>query len=119
MLPMSRDWRSEEAAEYRRLYATKAWAILRKQVLLRDAYRCQHKGCGAMLKVGRKHPRSAVVHHIKPHKGDLKMFHEIDNLQAVCWTCHSGSIQSIEAKGFDATIGADGWPVDPKHPGAR
>jgi len=47
------------------------------------------------------------------------MFHDIDNLQAVCWTCHSGSIQSIEAKGFDATIGADGWPVDPQHPGAR
>jgi len=111
-------WRSEEAEEYRRLYKTKAWRVLREQALLRDMFRCQHKGCGAMLKRGRSHPKSAVVHHIKPHKGDLDLFFDLDNLQAVCWSCHSGDIQSIEARGFDATIGADGWPIDENHPGA-
>ena len=116
---MSDDWRSPEAAEYRRLYQTKAWRLLRGRVLLRDGYRCQHKGCGAMLKLGKKHPRTAVVHHIKPHKGNLDLFYDLHNLQAVCWTCHSGAIQSTEVRGFDATIGADGWPVDPKHPGAK
>lgn len=116
---MMEKWRSPEAAEYRKLYNTKQWRSLREQVLLRDLYKCQHKGCGAPLKRGRKSPRSAVVHHLKPHKGDLDLFYDIDNLQSVCWTCHSGDIQSIESRGFDATIGEDGWPVDPNHPVGR
>ncbi|NCW04317.1 MAG: HNH endonuclease [Rhodobacteraceae bacterium] len=59
---------------------------------------------------------SAVVHHLKPHKGDLELFFDLHNLQSVCWTCHSGDIQSTEAMGYDRIIGADGWPIDPKHP---
>ena len=86
------------------------------EALTRDAYRCQHAGCGVHLQAGRRSPRSAVVHHLKPHKGDLELLFDLDNLQSVCWTCHSGDIQSQEALGYDTTIGADGWPVDPKHP---
>jgi 5-methylcytosine-specific restriction endonuclease McrA len=112
-------WRTPEAQEYRKLYKTKAWSALRKRVLLRDGFKCQHKGCGAFVKNGRLHPRSAVVHHLTPHKGDLDLFYDIDNLQLVCWTCHSGDIQSIESKGFDTEIGDDGWPVDPNHPARR
>ncbi|MFZ9078868.1 MAG: hypothetical protein ACO23H_10065 [Alphaproteobacteria bacterium] len=37
-------------------------------------------------------------------------------MQSVCWTCHSGDIQSTEALGYDSTIASDGWPVDPRHP---
>ena len=33
-------------------------------------------------------------------------------IEAVCWQCHSGAIQSEEALGYGTTIGADGWPVD-------
>ena len=62
------------------------------------------------------HPRSAVVHDIEPHKGDHALFYDLDNLQSVCWTCHSDDIQSAEALGYDTTIGADGWPFDPRHP---
>lgn len=109
-------WRTPEADEYRKLYGTKHWKVLREQALLRDGFKCQHKGCNAMLKRGRSHPRSAVVHHLKPHKGNLDLFFDLNNLQSVCWTCHSGDIQSIEAKGFDVTIGTDGWPIDPNHP---
>ena len=110
-------WRTPEAEAYRKLYKTKHWQVLRRRALLRDGFRCQHNGCGAMLKQGRSHPHSAVVHHIEPHKGDLDLFFDYNNLQAVCWTCHSGHIQSIEARGYDTTIGDDGWPVDPKHRG--
>jgi len=110
-------WRTPEAAEYRKLYQGKAWRTLREQALLRDAYSCQHKGCGVALKRGRTSPRSAVVHHIKAHKGDLDLFYDINNLQSVCWSCHSGDIQQIETKGFDTAIGEDGWPIDPSHPG--
>lgn len=105
-------WRTPEAQEYRKLYQTKQWRVLRERVLLRDAFKCQHKGCGAFLKRGRSHPHSAVIHHLKPHKGDLDLFFDIDNLQAVCWSCHSGDIQSIEARGKDTEIGEDGWPTD-------
>jgi 5-methylcytosine-specific restriction protein A len=108
-------WRAPEAAEYRKLYKLKMWRTLRERALLRDAFTCQHKGCGVSLKRGRSDPRSAVVHHLKPHKGDHDLFFDINNLQSLCWTCHSGAIQSIEARGFDVTIGEDGWPIDPEH----
>ena len=110
--------RSSSAVEYRKMYMTKRWRILRDQVLARDEYKCQRNGCGKFLMPGRNHPRSAVVHHLQPHKGDHGLFYSLSNLQAVCWTCHSGQIQSEEALGYDKAIGEDGWPTDPAHPGA-
>jgi 5-methylcytosine-specific restriction endonuclease McrA len=110
-------WRTPEATEYRKLYQTKQWQQLRRRVLLRDGYRCQHKQCGALLKRGRTDARSAVVHHIIAHKGDLDLFFDYNNLVSTCWKCHSGDIQSIEARGYDTQIGENGWPIDPKHRG--
>ena len=109
--------RTDEAREWRKLYHTSTWQTLRRQALTRDGYQCQR--CRVMLTNGRRSPRSAVVHHMQPHKGDRDLFFDLDNLQAVCWQCHSGAIQSGEVLGYDSAIGADGWPVDPKHPGAR
>jgi 5-methylcytosine-specific restriction endonuclease McrA len=111
--------RSKHAEHYRKLYMTKRWRFLRAEVLARDLFTCQQPGCGSRLVNGRSDPRSAVVHHKTPHKGELELFYDKDNLEAVCWTCHSGAIQSAEALGYDSTIGADGWPVDPKHPGSK
>jgi 5-methylcytosine-specific restriction endonuclease McrA len=113
---MPRDYRTDEAAAYRKLYKTKQWQLLRVTILTRDGFRCQHKGCGTLLKQGRSGDRSAVVHHKSPHKGDMELFFDPDNLTSVCKRCHDGDIQSIEANGFDTTIGPDGWPVDPAHP---
>ena len=87
--------RSSSAVEYRKMYMTKRWRILRDKILVRDNYQCQHKGCGQFLQPGRNHPRSAVVHHLVPHKGDHGLFYSPNNLQAVCWTCHSGDIQNL------------------------
>ena len=109
--------RSAEAIEYRRWYFTKLWATLRRAALIRDGYQCQR--CKVILTSGRRSPRSAVVHHIQAHKGDGELFHDLANLQAVCWQCHSGAIQSEEVLGYDGTIGQDGWPVDPRHPSAK
>jgi hypothetical protein len=83
---------------------------------MRDASQCQHSGCGAHLQEGRDHARSTVVHHLKPHKGDLELFFDLDKLQSVCWTYYSGDIQSLEAYEYDSNIGVDGWPTGPKHP---
>ena len=109
--------RSTTADEYRKLYHTKQWRSLRGLVLTRHNFRCQR--CKVTLTNGRSDPRSAIVHHIKPHKGNLTLFYDPDNLEAVCWSCHSGAIQSQEALGYDTTIGADGWPVDAKHLSVR
>lgn len=108
-------WRGIEADEYRKLYKLKAWIRLRPQALLRDGFTCQR--CKCRLKRGRTEPQSAVVHHLKPHKGNTDLFYDIDNLQSVCWSCHSGAIQSEEARGYSTEIGPDGWPLDPKHSG--
>ena len=45
--------------------------------------------------------------------------YDLANLQAVCWRCHSGAILSEEVKGYDSTIGQDGWPVSPNHPSVK
>lgn len=111
--------RSLEYEQYKLLYYTKSWASLRQTILARDLYTCQLVGCGVALTSGRDKPNSAVIHHLKPHKGDLELFFDPDNLQSVCWRCHSGKLQSIEALGYDTTIGNDGWPIDPKHPSAK
>ena len=56
------------------------------------------------------------LHHKKPRKGNLTLFHDPSNLKAVCWSCHLDAIQSEKAFGYAATIGAHGWPVDDKYP---
>ena len=66
--------------------------------------------------VSKKGLTESAVHHKTTHKGNLTLFYDLSNLEAVCWSCHSGAIKSEEALGYDTTIGADGWPVDPKHP---
>ena len=48
--------------------------------------------------------------------GNWRVIRCPDDLQSVCWTCHSGDIQSQEALGYYTTTGVDGWPIDPKHP---
>lgn len=109
--------RSTTADEYRKLYFTKKWRTLRGIILTRDQYRCQR--CKVILTSGRSDPRSAIVHHKQLHKGDLTLFYDTDNLEAVCWNCHSGAIQSAEALGYDRQVSEDGWPIDPKHPMVR
>ena len=111
--------RSQQAKKYHVLYHTKHWQTLRRQALIRDEYRCQQPKCNVYLQAGRQGPHSAVVHHIKPHKGNLKLFFDLGNLQSVCKSCHDGSLQSIETLGYDIAIGENGWPLDPRHPSVK
>ena len=86
--------RSTTADKYRKLYPTKQWRTLRGTTLTGDHYLCQR----------------GVV--------SLTLFYEPSNLEAVCWSCHSGAIQSEEVLGYDTTIGADGWLIDQRNPAA-
>ena len=103
--------------EDRKLYITKKWCTLCGIILTRDQYHCQR--CRVIFTGGRSDPRSAIVHHNQPHKRDMTLFYDTDNLEAVCWSCHSGAIQSAEALGYDMQVGNNGWPIDPKYPMVR
>lgn len=41
--------------------------------------RCQKEG---------KYVRATVVDHIKPHRGDPKLFWDVENMQPLCKSCH-------------------------------
>ncbi len=106
------DRRSPEAAEYRKLYKTRQWRHLRAGILDRAAVCCRCLDRGIVV-------AATVVNHIRPHRGDLDLFFDRDNLQAVCKPCHDGPIQKAEGRGYSTEIGADGWPTDPLHPTNR
>lgn len=72
---------------WKRWYKTARWQRLRLQVFLRDLYRC--KGCGKTT----AHP---ICDHIKPHRGDEKLFWDEANLQTLCKACHDSVKQREE-----------------------
>lgn len=85
--------------EGRRFYGLRAWKAkphgLRWQCLVRDAFTCQWPGCGRI-----EHDTSKLVaDHIVPHRGDRRLFFDLDNLQTLCAECHSTHKQRAEARG--------------------
>ena len=89
--------RPERAAgtDLHRLYGTKRWRDpktgLRVRVLARFGNLCGF--CQTALIGGRDKPNSAVIDHIQPHKGNVNLFWEESNLQALCKACHDGEKQ--------------------------
>lgn len=60
--------------------------------------------------------RAVIVDHRVPHRGNEKLFFDYDNTQSLCKLHHDALKHSNEMRGYDKTIGSDGWPVDPNHP---
>ena len=56
-----------------------------------------------------------VADHVHPHHGDVNRFW-CGELQSLCRPCHEGRKKFLENRGFDGAIGADGMPLDPRHP---
>lgn len=69
-------------ADVRRLYRTARWTRLRAVVLSEEPV------CRACLDAGRV-TAGVDVDHIVPHRGDLRLFWDRENLQALCHACHS------------------------------
>lgn len=69
------------------------------------------------LQQGKVEP-ACIADHIEPHRGDEMAFW-FGPLQSLCKQHHNGAKQMLEHRGYDKAIGADGWPVDPKHPANR
>ncbi|MEV4606179.1 HNH endonuclease [Neorhizobium sp. LMR1-1-1.1] len=53
-----------------------------------------------------------VVDHIEPHKGDIDLFRDPNNLQSLCKHHHDSAKQMMERGKKIAIIGVDGYPIE-------
>lgn len=84
----------DQDTEWRKWYKTTRWQRLREQVLIRDHFICQRTKA---LLIGKyPAPNSAVVDHIKPHRGNEELFWDMDNLQSVSKEYHDSIKQAQE-----------------------
>lgn len=108
----TRNKRSAEATEYRRLYKTARWQARRARQLSAEPL------CRTCHLLGRT-TAATIADHVIPHRGDAKLFFEGD-LQSLCdadpFRCHSRVKQREETLGFSPAVDADGFPRDPRHP---
>ena len=56
-----------------------------------------------------------IAVHVDSHRGDPIKFWN-GKLQSLCAHCHESRKKRFEHRGYDNTIGADGMPIDPRHP---
>ena len=78
------DVREGKDSKYTEFYHTRAWNRTRQQVLIRDNYLCQH-----CLRKGIVNDKHLIVHHIVELKRDWNKRLDMENLEAVCRTCHN------------------------------
>jgi 5-methylcytosine-specific restriction protein A len=74
-------------ADVRKLYTTDRWRRLRAQVLA-DEPLCVDSAARGVLEP------STTADHITPHRGDVALFWDRGNLQALCHACHSRKTQA-------------------------
>ncbi|MFC3060048.1 HNH endonuclease [Paenirhodobacter populi] len=109
--------------DWSKLYDMRAWRGephgLRWQTLLRDHFTCQM--CGKV----EASTKRLIGDHLVPHKGDLRLFLDPDNVWCLCASCHDVECQTIEAMLFDGdeirsakisrrVVGFDGVARTPK-----
>ena len=58
---------------------------------------------------------ASAADHVIPHRGDINSFW-LGELQSLCTFHHNSTKKIIEQRGYDPAIGADGWPLDRRHP---
>lgn len=84
-----RKYDAKRNGKYVRFYHSKEWKMLREKKLSQCGYLCEVCLKKGVTKVAED------VHHIKPVKEDWGRRLDINNLMAVCVSCHN----SIEKKG--------------------
>lgn len=104
-----RNQRSAEAKAYRAIYRTTRWKRLRLAILSAEPL------CRMCKEADRLTP-ATVVDHITPHKGDLTLAYDPDNLQPLCKLHHDSAKQSEERRGYSRAVDEKGYPIDPRHP---
>ena len=71
-----------ESAAYHNLYYSRRWRMLRAEQLIAEPFcrECGRRGIRT---------RAEDIDHIKPHKGNKRLFFDPSNLQSLCHSCHS------------------------------
>jgi 5-methylcytosine-specific restriction enzyme A len=93
----ARDRTRRQADNLRKLYNTKRWRDLRQVILARDGWTCRQT---QVLLIGKAHaPNSPVIDHIKKPDGNLALFWDEANLQAVSKVWHDSEKQRLEKSG--------------------
>lgn len=90
------------------LYNSRAWKAARA-AFLRENPVCRF--CGKPLRGA-----DAIVDHIIPHKGDLRLFWDPQNWQPLCKRCHDIHKQKLERGGTVSGCDERGFPLDASHP---
>lgn len=106
------NYRTPEAAAYRKWYKLARWQALRSARLAAEPLCRMCRAFGRVTAAG-------VVDHIKPHRGDARLFFDPGNLQSLCKPCHDRHKQAMERGHATPGANADGSPVDPLHPWYR
>ena len=58
---------------------------------------------------------ATVADHVEPHRENYRAFF-FGALQSLCTTHHNAAKKRLEHRGYDTAVGADGYPLDPRHP---
>lgn len=67
---------------------TAEWERARADYLRQHPF-CMHNRCGRP---------ATVVHHVKPHRGDKRLFWDRSNWMPACQPCHDGPLQAQERR---------------------
>lgn len=96
------------ATAAQRGYGSARWKKARATHLKREPFcrLCAERG---------KRTKADTVDHIKPHRGDSRLFWDTSNWQSLCRTCHSSVKQRLEATGVRPGCDEDGLPLDSSH----
>lgn len=89
-------------------YGTARWQATRAAQLVKEPW------CRMCAAEGVK-TRAMIADHIRPHRGDAKLFW-FGPFQSLCKRHHDSAKQRIERRGYSSAIGDDGLPTDPRHP---
>ena len=95
-----------------RLHGTERWRRMAKHQLRVSPIceMCQREGRGVVA--------ATIADHIERHGNDPNKFW-LGRLQSLCARCHDSRkkiAENVERRGYDKTVGSDGWPLDPRHP---
>jgi hypothetical protein len=71
--------------------------------------------CRICLEQQGKVVAAEIVDHVEQHKGDKRKFWT-GAIQSLCKACHDKLKQREELHGYHTAIGADGYPLDVRHP---
>lgn len=80
----------------------------------RAGYLSAHPLCRFCHEKGRVTP-ATVVDHIRPHRGDMSIFWDSSNWQALCAPCHDTTKAQLERSGTIKGCDVEGRPLDPTH----